>query len=89
MEAKERTFTIRFSLSATIPGWLWEDDRFEEDEWLTEWETQVKPALIRTVFTQLRSFPNWKAHIRNRGIPPEDEIEIVVERCFAPPEKRD
>jgi ribosomal protein L11 methylase PrmA len=89
MEANERTFTIRFSLSAVIPDALWNDDRFEEDEWLKEWETQLKPALIRTVFTHLRSFPNWQAHIRNRGISPEDEIEIVVERCFAPPPKPD
>ena len=89
MEARERTFTIRLSLSAVIPEALWDDDRFEEDDWLKEWETQIKPGLIRTVFTHLRAFSNWQAHIRNRGVSPDDEVEIVVERRFAPPSERD
>ena len=82
---REKTFTIRFSLNATIPEALWDDDRFEEEEWLNEWEAQIKPGLIRTVFAHLRSFPDWQVHARNRGISPEDEIEIVVERHFALP----
>jgi hypothetical protein len=84
---RERTFTMRFSLSATIPEALWDDDRFDEDAWLKEWETQLKPGLIHTVFTHLRSVPNWHAHVRNRGISPDDEIEIVVERRFAAPQR--
>jgi hypothetical protein len=85
MDTREKNFTIRFSLTATIPAALWEDDDFEEDEWLNEWEARIKPGLIRAVFAHLRSFPDWQAHIRNRGISPLDEIEIVVERQFALP----
>lgn len=85
METKDKTFTIRFSLTATIPAALWEDDDFEDDTWLDEWEARIKPGLIRAFFSHLRSFPNWEAHIRNRGISPLDEIEIVVERRFAVP----
>lgn len=85
METREKSFVIRFSLSAAIPEALWEDDCFEEDEWLDEWEAQIKPGVLRAIFAQLRSFPNWQAHIRNRGISPLDEVEIVVERSFALP----
>ena len=89
MHARDRTFTIRFSLTARIPDALWDDESFEEEDWVKEWETQIKPGLIRAVFTHLRSFPNWHAHIRNRGISAEDEIEIVVERRYAPPAESD
>lgn len=87
METRENTFTLRFSLTADIPAALWEDDDFEEDEWLNEWEVAIKPGLIRAVFTHLRSFPSWEAHVRNRGISPLDEIEIVVQRSFSAPAK--
>jgi ribosomal protein L11 methylase PrmA len=85
METREKSFTIRFSLAAKIPEALWENDDFEEDDWLAEWEAQIKPELIRTIFWHLRSFPNWEAHIRNRGISPVDEIEIALERRFVVP----
>ena len=88
MQTSEKSFTLRFSLTATIPEALWEDEDFEADDWLNEWEAQIKLGLIRTVFRHLRSFPQWEAHIRNRGISPLDEIEIVVERSFAEPDKR-
>jgi hypothetical protein len=87
METREKTFTIRFSLTADIPEALWEDDEFEEDSWLDEWEGAIKPGLIRAVFSHLRSFPNWEAHIRNRGISPLDEIEIALQRNFSLPHK--
>ncbi len=82
METRDKTFVIRFSLTADIPDALWEDDDFDEDTWLEEWEAGIKPGLIRAMFTHLRSFPNWEAHIRNRGISPLDEIEIVLQRVF-------
>ena len=82
MDAREKTFNLRFSLTADIPAELWDDEDFEEDAWLNEWEAAVKPGLVRAVFTHLRSFPNWHAHVRNRGVSPLDEIEIVVERRF-------
>lgn len=88
METRGKSFTIRFSLTATIPEALWQNDDFEEDDWLTEWEAQIKPGLIRAVFAHLRSFPNWEAHIHNRGISPLDEIEIAVERSFVVPASR-
>ena len=87
MEARDKTFAMRFSLTANIPNALWEDDDFEEDAWLGEWEGAIKPGLIRAIFLHLRSFPNWEAHIRNRGISPLDEIEIVLERNFSVPPK--
>ena len=83
METKEKTFNLRFSLTATIPDELYEQEEFDEDEWLQEWEVRIKPDLIRAVFVHLRSFPAWEAHVRNRGISPLDEIEIVVERTFS------
>ena len=88
MDTQEKSFIIRFSLAAKIPEALREDDDFEEDDWLTEWEAQIKPGLIRAVFGHLRSFPNWEAHIRNRGISPLDEIEIALERSFVVPPSR-
>ena len=87
MESRDKTFVMRFSLTATIPDALWEDDDFEEDTWLAEWEGAIKPALIRAVFSHLRSFPNWEAHVRNRGLSPLDEIEIVLARSFSGPPK--
>jgi len=85
MDRNERPFTLRFSLTADVPDALLADDDFEEDAWLNEWELSIKPGLIRAVFTHLRSFPNWQAHVRNRGISPLDEIEIVVARRFPTP----
>lgn len=85
METREKSFTIRFSLAAKIPETLWADDDFDEGDWLTQWEAQIKPGLIRAIFGHLRSFPNWEAHIRNRGISPLDEIEIALERSFVVP----
>ncbi len=87
METRNKTFLIRFSLTADIPDTLWEDDDFDEDTWLEEWEAGIKPGLIRAMFAHLRSFPNWEAHIRNRGISPLDEIEIVLQRTFSPSAK--
>ena len=82
----EKTFTVRFTISAAIPEVLLEDDDFDEDAWRQEWEVRVKPGLIRAIFSHLRSVPDWEAHIRNRGVSPLDEIEIVAQRTYqAPP----
>ena len=74
----ERTFTLRFSLSATIAPAAWDDEDFEGDEWLGEWEANIKPGLIREVFAYLRKFEGWTCHVRNRGMSATDEIEIVM-----------
>lgn len=79
-----KTFTLRFSLVAEIPDHRLEDDDFDEAEWLNEWDVRLKPGLVRAVFTHLRSFENWEAHIRNRGVSPGDEIEVVVTRSYPP-----
>jgi hypothetical protein len=82
-DSEERTFQLRFSLSAEIPEGAWEDEDFEEDEWLNEWEVKIKPGLIRAVFTYLRTFEDWQCHLRNRGVSPLDEIEIVVQKTVS------
>lgn len=76
----ERSFTLRFSLSARIAPAAWDDEDFEGDEWLGEWETGIKPDLIREVFAYLRKFEGWTCHVRNRGVSATDEIEIVMTR---------
>lgn len=76
----EHTFRLRFSLSANIPMEAWDDEDFEGDEWLNEWEVQIKPGLVRNVFSYLRTFEGWTSHIRSRGISPLEEIEIVMKK---------
>jgi hypothetical protein len=80
MEFREKVFVLRFTVRAEIPEVLLEDDDFDEDAWLDEWEVGIKPAVIRAVFTQIRAVPGWEAHVRNRGMSPLDEVEIVVTR---------
>jgi hypothetical protein len=82
MDRREKTFVLRFTLEAEIPATLVEQEDFEEDAWLDEWEMELKPGVIRAVFLQLRAAPGWSARVRNRGISPLDEIEVVVSRRF-------
>jgi hypothetical protein len=42
----------------------------DEYAWTREWETQ---------------FPGWKAHVRNRGKSPTEEIEVALVRDFSKP----
>lgn len=83
MFLEEKNFTFRFSLEATFP----ENYEGEEDNyaWLQEWERLVKPELVKTIFEALRRYPAWTVHVRNRGISPEDEIEIAVIKDFETP----
>jgi hypothetical protein len=78
---EEKGFIFRFSLEAPFP----DDYEGEEDDyvWLKEWETRVKPELLKTIFSSLRRHPNWKVHIRNRGASPDDEIEVVMIKDFS------
>ena len=79
---EEKHFTFRFNLEAAFP------DEYEGDEdnqvWLQEWERQIKPELLKLVFDSLRRHRRWKVHVRNRGLSPEDEIEISMIREFSP-----
>ena len=81
-DTEERTFRLRFSLSADISVEAWDDEDFEGDEWLDEWEVGIKPGLIRHVMAYLRAFEGWTCHLRNRGLSPLDEIEIVLKKAW-------
>jgi hypothetical protein len=78
MYLEEKTFMIRFSLEVSFP------DDYEGDEdqliWVQEWENLIKPHLMKSLFESLRQHPAWKSRIRNRGISPADEIEVVLSR---------
>ena len=84
MYQEEKTFTLRFSLEASFP----EDYEGEEEDlaWVREWETRIKPDLVKVLFESLRQHRSWQAHVRNRGKSPSDEIEIVLARDFSKPQ---
>ncbi len=84
MYHEEKTFTLRFSLEAGFPDDYEGDD--DQYAWLREWETTIKPELIKTLFETLRRHGAWTVHVRNRGKSPTDEIEIAVSRDFSKPE---
>lgn len=81
MFKEQKEFNLRFSLEAQFP----EDYDGEEEGylWLKEWETTVKPELLKLIFSSLRRHPHWNAHVRNRGTSPENEIEIVMTKDFS------
>jgi DNA modification methylase len=78
---EEKAFRIKFNLEAEFP----EDYEGEQDDyaWLQEWERQIKPDVLKLIFDALRRHSSWKVHVRNRGLSPLDEIEIVMVRSFA------
>lgn len=79
MLTPEKSFQLRFTVQAQLAQESDEDD----DEYWKEWEGTVKPALIKAVFQSLRTHPRWEAHVRNRGIDAEYEVEVVVTRKAA------
>ncbi|MFY9268416.1 MAG: hypothetical protein WAO55_01565 [Candidatus Manganitrophaceae bacterium] len=81
MFREEKTFLLRFNLEARFP----EEYEGEEDAhaWLNRWEGEIKPEIMRAIFNLLRRHPDLNSHVRNRGIPAEDEIEIVIEKDFS------
>ena len=83
MYQEEKTFRVRVTLEASFPDDYEGDD--DESNWVREWEAQIKPQLIKSVFDSLRQHRGWSSHIRNRGLSPTDEIEIVVSRDFSTP----
>ena len=78
---EEKRFNLRFDLEAAFP----EDYDGDEDNqaWLQEWEKQIKPELLKLIFYSLRRHRSWKVHVRNRGLSPEDEIEISMVKEIA------
>jgi len=85
MFQEEKCFTVRFSLEAHFPEDYDGDD--EAFAWLREWEGQIKPDVVKSVFTTLRNYPRWSAHVRNRGIAPTEEIEISLVKAYPDPMK--
>ena len=64
MHHEERSFNLRFSLEAHFP----EDYEGDEDElvWVGDWESRVKPDIIKGIFQTLKFHPDWAARFRNR-----------------------
>ena len=83
MYQEEQSFILRFSLEATFP----DEYDGEEDEmaWLKQWEMQVKPDIVKSIFQTLERYPDWTARFRNRGMAATDEIEIVLEKSYSDP----
>ena len=77
---EEKTFNLRLTLEAEFP----DDYEGDEDEykWVSEWEQDLKPALLKLIFDSLRKHSSWKAHVRNRGASPLDQIEIALVKSF-------
>lgn len=84
MYREEKSFTLQFSLEAIFPDDYEGDD--DHQAWTSEWETRMKPDIIKVVFESLRSHPGWSAHIRNRGKSAQDEIEVALEKDFTTPQ---
>jgi len=77
---EDKTFILRFTLDAAFRD-DYEGDK-DEYEWVKEWEHNLKPALLKIIFDTLRKHSQWKAHVRNRGASPLDEIEIALVKEF-------
>ncbi len=80
MYQEEESFNLRFSLEAKFP----DDYEGDEDEraWVQDWETQVKPDIVKSVFRTLERYPHWSARFRNRGMAATEEIEVVLEKNY-------
>ena len=80
MLTEEKIFNLRLNLEVAFP------DEYDGDEdrhaWLWEWADGMKGEVIKAVFAALRRHPSWTAHVRNRGVSAEDEIEIVVAKII-------
>ena len=59
MYQEEKTFIVRFSLEASFP----DDYEGEEDNqaWVREWETRIKPDLLKVLFESSRQHRAWQA----------------------------
>lgn len=78
---EDKTFTFRVSLEAAFPEDY--DGNQDNHAWLREWEGQIKPELLKSLFETLRRFSTWSSHVRNRGRSPQDEIEVVLQKDFS------
>ena len=80
MFKEEKTFTLRLTLEARFPPEYEGDD--DDYAWLHDWETRMKPDLLKAVMASLRAAPSWSAHVRNRGMAATDEVEIALIKDF-------
>ena len=83
MFQEEKSFNIRFSLEAHFPEDYDGDD--DGQAWLHDWEARVKPDVVKSIFTTLRKYPSWAAHVRNRGMAQTEEIEISLVKDYSNP----
>ncbi len=83
MHQEEESFNLRFSLEAKFPDEY--DGEDDERVWLKQWETKVKPDIVKSIFQTLEQYPEWAARFRNRGLAATDEIEIVLEKTYSDP----
>ena len=83
MFQEERGFMLRFSLEAQFPEEYDGDD--DSYEWMQDWDARIKPDVMKAIFSSLRKYPAWKAHIRNRGLDSTQEIEIALVRSYPSP----
>jgi hypothetical protein len=74
---EEKEFVLRFSLSANFGRE--EDSEQDGYAWLYRWEEEVKPAVLRAVVRELQDLGGFRVHVRNRGVPQTDEVELVLE----------
>ena len=81
MFQEEKTFHIRFNLEAKFP----EDYDGDEDDyaWMRDWEIRVKPDLLKVIYNELRRYPSWSTHVRNRGMATTEEVEIALVKEFS------
>ncbi len=83
MYQEDQSFNLRFSLEAKFPDEYEGDD--DERAWLEQWEAQLKPDIVKSIFKTLEQYPEWAARFRNRGMAATDEIEIVLEKSYSDP----
>lgn len=83
MYQEEESFNLRFSLEAKFPDEY--DGEDDERVWLKQWEAQVKPDIVKSIFQTLERHSGWAARFRNRGMAATDEIEIVLEKSYSDP----
>ena len=79
---EEREFVLRFTLEARFPP-DYEGD-LDGYAWYQEWTEELRPALLHTVFQELRRHPGWRIRVLNRGASADREVEIVVEPTLEP-----
>ncbi|MFO0566549.1 MAG: hypothetical protein U0263_12850 [Polyangiaceae bacterium] len=74
---EEREFRITIHLSAAFAA----DYDGDEDgfAWHEHFERELKPELVRAVFSVLRSDPRWAVRAAPRGRNPEETLELEAE----------